>query len=160
MYFVGYFFFFFQAEDGIRDFHVTGVQTCALPISLMVSFLQQFSTHFSLEDMSGQLLCSFCVQTSAEVVLSPIVLLTIVLQSLTIKTGQASSDSLILSGRSLPSGTSSNIFGEHALREKVTRMGTENPLSADVSMHEVHAKNFWKKKREAPASAVSLFLLW
>src|SRR5690606_40767914 len=28
----GVFFFFFQAEDGIRDFHVTGVQTCALPI--------------------------------------------------------------------------------------------------------------------------------
>src|SRR5690606_40689175 len=28
-----YFLFFFQAEDGIRDFHVTGVQTCALPIS-------------------------------------------------------------------------------------------------------------------------------
>src|SRR5690606_39429985 len=27
-----YFVFFFQAEDGIRDFHVTGVQTCALPI--------------------------------------------------------------------------------------------------------------------------------
>src|SRR5690606_39448365 len=26
--------FFFQAEDGIRDFHVTGVQTCALPISV------------------------------------------------------------------------------------------------------------------------------
>src|SRR5690606_39801035 len=25
--------FFFQAEDGIRAFHVTGVQTCALPIS-------------------------------------------------------------------------------------------------------------------------------
>src|SRR6266487_5906203 len=28
-----YFFFFFQAEDGIRDGRVTGVQTCALPIS-------------------------------------------------------------------------------------------------------------------------------
>src|SRR2546429_2348241 len=27
-------FFFFQAEDGIRDVAVTGVQTCALPISL------------------------------------------------------------------------------------------------------------------------------
>src|SRR5207302_7286263 len=27
--------FFFQAEDGIRDFHVTGVQTCALPISIL-----------------------------------------------------------------------------------------------------------------------------
>src|SRR5690606_39863722 len=30
------FFFFFQAEDGIRDFHVTGVQTCALPISARI----------------------------------------------------------------------------------------------------------------------------
>src|SRR5256885_7329545 len=28
------FFFFFQAEDGIRDYKVTGVQTCALPISM------------------------------------------------------------------------------------------------------------------------------
>src|SRR5256885_3780744 len=28
-----YCFFFFQAEDGIRDYKVTGVQTCALPIS-------------------------------------------------------------------------------------------------------------------------------
>src|SRR2546426_1321035 len=28
-----YFVFFFQAEDGIRDYKVTGVQTCALPIS-------------------------------------------------------------------------------------------------------------------------------
>src|SRR3989454_3658309 len=28
------FFFFFQAEDGIRDYKVTGVQTCALPIFL------------------------------------------------------------------------------------------------------------------------------
>src|SRR2546427_7752669 len=31
--FTGLFFFFFQAEDGIRDLTVTGVQTCALPIS-------------------------------------------------------------------------------------------------------------------------------
>ena len=30
---IGFFcFFFFQAEDGIRDYDVTGVQTCALPI--------------------------------------------------------------------------------------------------------------------------------
>src|SRR5256885_4772493 len=28
------FVFFFQAEDGIRDYKVTGVQTCALPICL------------------------------------------------------------------------------------------------------------------------------
>src|SRR3989441_2143784 len=32
------FFFFFQAEDGIRDKLVTGVQTCALPISASASF--------------------------------------------------------------------------------------------------------------------------
>src|SRR6266446_3941455 len=30
-------FFFFQAEDGIRDYKVTGVQTCALPISAPVA---------------------------------------------------------------------------------------------------------------------------
>src|SRR5690606_41191236 len=34
--------FFFQAEDGIRDFHVTGVQTCALPIS---------SAHFDAKEL-------------------------------------------------------------------------------------------------------------
>src|SRR5204862_5278112 len=33
------FFFFFQAEDGIRDLYVTGVQTCALPIC------DRFSAH-------------------------------------------------------------------------------------------------------------------
>ena len=32
-------FFFFQAEDGIRDYDVTGVQTCALPIfAVTISF--------------------------------------------------------------------------------------------------------------------------
>src|SRR5947209_12159636 len=33
--FYSFVFFFFQAEDGIRDIGVTGVQTCALPISPM-----------------------------------------------------------------------------------------------------------------------------
>src|SRR5256885_11248922 len=37
MYVRMFFFFFFQAEDGIRDYKVTGVQTCALPISVWVS---------------------------------------------------------------------------------------------------------------------------
>ena len=31
--------FFFQAEDGIRDYDVTGVQTCALPIYSVISIL-------------------------------------------------------------------------------------------------------------------------
>src|SRR5207253_3526219 len=35
------FIFFFQAEDGIRDGHVTGVQTCALPIWSVHSFADQ-----------------------------------------------------------------------------------------------------------------------
>src|SRR5437868_9422929 len=34
-------FFFFQAEDGIRDRNVTGVQTCALPISPSHSALRR-----------------------------------------------------------------------------------------------------------------------
>src|SRR5690606_39757036 len=35
-----YHFFFFQAEDGIRAFHVTGVQTCALPICFIIKILR------------------------------------------------------------------------------------------------------------------------
>src|SRR5690625_5324005 len=44
-------YFFFQAEDGIRDCHVTGVQTCALPISIVIfdktnrRFLQHDYSH-------------------------------------------------------------------------------------------------------------------
>src|SRR5437764_11507598 len=38
-YFCFFFFFFFQAEDGIRDTSVTGVQTCALPISCVTRTL-------------------------------------------------------------------------------------------------------------------------
>src|SRR5437867_12209602 len=34
------FFFFFQAEDGIRDRTVTGVQTCALPIFAVIAYRQ------------------------------------------------------------------------------------------------------------------------
>src|SRR3712207_9459666 len=34
--------FFFQAEDGIRDIGVTGVQTCALPISVMVACEREY----------------------------------------------------------------------------------------------------------------------
>src|SRR5690606_39682047 len=36
--------FFFQAEDGIRDFHVTGVQTCALPILASIRDLSIIAT--------------------------------------------------------------------------------------------------------------------
>src|SRR5690606_10507864 len=36
----------FQAEDGIRDFHVTGVQTCALPISQVDNMQLSFALIF------------------------------------------------------------------------------------------------------------------
>src|SRR2546421_3669627 len=38
----GQFIFFFQAEDGIRDLIVTGVQTCALPILLAALVVLRF----------------------------------------------------------------------------------------------------------------------
>src|SRR2546430_8934145 len=38
-----HFFFFFQAEDGIRDLTVTGVQTCALPICAAMTALKRSS---------------------------------------------------------------------------------------------------------------------
>src|SRR5690606_39718335 len=37
---------FFQAEDGIRYFHVTGVQTCALPIFPIMSYAAKYSSGF------------------------------------------------------------------------------------------------------------------
>src|SRR2546430_11277682 len=46
-----YLFFFFQAEDGIRDLTVTGVQTCALPISARARCAER---HDQLESGDGQ----------------------------------------------------------------------------------------------------------
>src|SRR2546428_9714000 len=47
-----FFIFFFQAEDGIRDLIVTGVQTCALPISDNVLGAYRVQT-FQTTDTSG-----------------------------------------------------------------------------------------------------------
>src|SRR5688500_20158762 len=44
---------FFQAEDGIRDYKVTGVQTCALPISIVTMGWDQAET--GMEGDSGEL---------------------------------------------------------------------------------------------------------
>src|SRR5437764_11053666 len=46
--FCSFFFFFFQAEDGIRDTSVTGVQTCALPISAGLLVVALFSAGAAL----------------------------------------------------------------------------------------------------------------
>src|SRR2546421_8814646 len=47
------FFFFFQAEDGIRDLIVTGVQTCALPISPLASDIAQFLVWWTRKVAAG-----------------------------------------------------------------------------------------------------------
>src|SRR2546426_5838905 len=46
------FFFFFQAEDGIRDYKVTGVQTCALPISSLAGGSRQV-IRVVVDDLAG-----------------------------------------------------------------------------------------------------------
>src|SRR5262249_59740436 len=45
-------FFFFQAEDGIRDWSVTGVQTCALPICSAEMPARQSSDNIGAERVS------------------------------------------------------------------------------------------------------------
>src|SRR2546430_5350676 len=60
---VTFFFFFFQAEDGIRDLTVTGVQTCALPI--FISRLQGVAGFFGA-GKTGVLPIAFCALRAAE----------------------------------------------------------------------------------------------
>src|SRR3712207_7423426 len=49
------FFFFFQAEDGIRDIGVTGVQTCALPIYTILNLLKNNEDFISGQHISEKL---------------------------------------------------------------------------------------------------------
>src|SRR5438309_4830110 len=61
------FFFFFQAEDGIRDGTVTGVQTCALPISyrkLVRCRTASPSTTYKFTIGSNEMLISKNLETS------------------------------------------------------------------------------------------------
>src|SRR5690606_39753601 len=68
--------FFFQAEDGIRDFHVTGVQTCALPIleagdvSLPTGILQEWpvGTPMTIQSLAT-LMISISDNTATDVLL-------------------------------------------------------------------------------------------
>ena len=49
------FVFFFQAEDGIRDSPVTGVQTCALPISVCDSIVDHLNPDFQKEHIENEI---------------------------------------------------------------------------------------------------------
>ena len=66
--------FFFQAEDGIRDDLVTGVQTCALPIcpgSRCGSAPAFFTDHFSLRQRPRFLYCPFLVAAAPRFYTAP-----------------------------------------------------------------------------------------
>src|SRR2546422_2609549 len=52
---ITYIFFFFQAEDGIRDVAVTGVQTCALPISDALREVRELDVTGALRDTENAL---------------------------------------------------------------------------------------------------------
>src|SRR2546430_16381875 len=54
------FFFFFQAEDGIRDLTVTGVQTCALPICLKTLGLDSLPPKPNPAAMLSDIWCPPC----------------------------------------------------------------------------------------------------
>src|SRR5690606_39707091 len=56
---IGFDFFFFQAEDGIRDFHVTGVQTCALPIYTALTIESRYFTYLATGQISKNMIGTF-----------------------------------------------------------------------------------------------------
>src|SRR3712207_7147542 len=59
-------FFFFQAEDGIRDIGVTGVQTCALPISPDWRAISKRRSKARSGSRAALVMCSWlgCIQSS------------------------------------------------------------------------------------------------
>src|SRR5699024_4516927 len=58
-----YIIFFFQAEDGIRDRNVTGVQTCALPIFPAIDALDADVISIETSRSHGELVSTFEVNT-------------------------------------------------------------------------------------------------
>src|SRR5690606_25879619 len=64
------FSFFFQAEDGIRDFHVTGVQTCALPIFRYL--LYYFDPKITVSDLTSDAVLGYVRWMKDEKRLSPV----------------------------------------------------------------------------------------
>src|SRR5690349_24698274 len=68
------YFFFFQAEDGIRDLYVTGVQTCALPIFLTLRpspMAHSNSPPWSIRPAVGRSFCSMQTKRSSGALPSP-----------------------------------------------------------------------------------------
>src|SRR5690606_39757578 len=61
---------FFQAEDGIRDFHVTGVQTCALPILHHCRHRQAFGRALVEQPLMRNVLADLAIEAEAALALS------------------------------------------------------------------------------------------
>src|SRR5699024_9321543 len=64
-------FFFFQAEDGIRDRNVTGVQTCALPILLDGQYHEVDSSEMAFK-VAGSMALKEAVPKASPVLLEPL----------------------------------------------------------------------------------------
>src|SRR5256885_13268974 len=60
-----------QAEDGIRDYKVTGVQTCALPISYLRKRCEQHGIKVEREDGPGKLQVALFEKTAESALLDP-----------------------------------------------------------------------------------------
>src|SRR5205807_6664603 len=56
--------FFFQAEDGIRDYKVTGVQTCALPLAGFSNFGDSSTDNRPCQSVAGSLPSTGLVQSN------------------------------------------------------------------------------------------------
>src|SRR5699024_6239495 len=72
--YTGITFFFFQAEDGIRDRNVTGVQTCALPICSFLYLVLRVGTHYRRTLNYGKALLKLSFATITSVLLSAVLL--------------------------------------------------------------------------------------
>src|SRR5256885_7537228 len=65
-------FFFFQAEDGIRDYKVTGVQTCALPIYVVFKPFGTIVTFVPRVTEEGDILLTVTPEVSQADFTSPV----------------------------------------------------------------------------------------
>src|SRR5256885_9745197 len=100
-------FFFFQAEDGIRDYKVTGVQTCALPISLAPAGGLNSADLDTLRQVFDTLLCplgstNFGAVSDLDANGVVIALMTPVVNSLTTKAACSASGGAYIAGFFFP----------------------------------------------------------
>src|SRR5256886_15203544 len=132
------FVFFFQAEDGIRDLTVTGVQTCALPISSRIVWSGEIVTGFRIMPLSDFLTLSTSAAWSAAestrwmIPMPPSRAIAMAsLASVTVSMAALMTGMLIVMRRdncvrvSVSAGTTEDLAGTNATSSKVSPTGKE-----------------------------------